>query len=292
MPSQPLPTSGDAPHDTPDPAPHTSHFVEAGGVRLHYLDYGSAGLPPMLCIHGGAAHAHWFDFVAPGFTADYHVRALDLRGHGDSDPVDPPAYFYTDYAADLNAAVEALDLRDFVLIGHSMGGMVSLLYAATYPGRAKSLVVVDTSINLPPERIALLRGVGSKPPRDYDTREEMVSRYKLRPGEALAPEAVVRYIGERSVKQVEGGKWRYKFDRNVYATRESMDGTPLWDRIKIPALLVKAERSERITPQVYADVKARAPQVELAEVSNSDHHITLDNPTEFVRKVRGFLSAE
>jgi pimeloyl-ACP methyl ester carboxylesterase len=292
MPSQPLPTSGDAPHDTQDPAPHTSHYVQAGGVRLHYLDYGSAGLPPMLCIHGGAAHAHWFDFVAPGFTADYHVRALDLRGHGDSDQVDPPAYFYTDYAADLSEAVEALDLRDFVLIGHSMGGMVSLLYAATYPGRAKSLVVVDTSINLPPERIALLRGVGSKPPRDYDTREEMVSRYKLRPGEALAPEAVVRYIGERSVKQVENRKWRYKFDRNVYATRESMDGTPLWDKIKIPALLVKAERSERITPQVYADVKARAPQVELAEVSSSDHHITLDNPTEFVRKVRGFLSTE
>ncbi|MDB5863234.1 MAG: hypothetical protein JWO70_1040 [Betaproteobacteria bacterium] len=289
MPSQTEPTSNDAQADAHHPAPYTSHFVQAGAVKLHYLDYGTAGLPAMLCIHGGAAHAHWFDFIAPGFTDDYHVRSLDLRGHGDSDAVEPPSYFYSDYAADVNKAVEKLDLRDFVLIGHSMGGMVSLLYAATYPGRAKSLIVVDTSVNLPPERIAKLRDVGSKPPRDYDTKEEMVSRYKLRPGEALAPEAVVRYIGSRSVKQVEGGKWRYKFDRSVYATRESMDGRPLWDKIRIPALLVKADHSERISPELYADAKARAPQVELVEVSNSDHHITLDNPAEFVQKVRGFL---
>jgi pimeloyl-ACP methyl ester carboxylesterase len=289
MPSQPEHTSTGA-QRSHTPAAYTSHFVQAGDVKLHYLDYGTAGLPPMLCIHGGAAHAHWFDFVAPGLTGDYHVRSIDLRGHGDSDPVDPPAYFYADYAADVNKAVEKLDLRDFVLVGHSMGGMVSLLYSATYPGRVKKLVIVDTSVNLPPERIALLRDVGSKPPRDYDSKEEMVSRYKLRPGEALAPEEVVRYIGERSVKQVDGGKWRYKFDRAVYATREPMDGMPLWDKIKIPALLVKADRSPRITPEVYAGAKARAPQVEMVEVSNSDHHITLDNPTEFLAKVRPFLS--
>src|SRR5215210_6872387 len=64
-------------------APSTSHFVEAGGLKFHYLDYGTAGLPPMLCIHGGAGHAHWYDFVAPGFNKDYHVLSLDLRGHGD-----------------------------------------------------------------------------------------------------------------------------------------------------------------------------------------------------------------
>jgi pimeloyl-ACP methyl ester carboxylesterase len=271
------------------PASYTSHHVQAGNVRLHYLDYGTAGLPPMLCIHGGAAHAHWFDYVAPGFIDDYHVRSIDLRGHGDSDHVDPPKYFYEDYAADIDKAVRELDLKDFVLMGHSMGGMVSLVYSAAYPGRVKKLVVIDTSVNLPPERIALLRDVGSKPPRDYDDREEMVSRYKLRPGEALAPKEVVRYVGERSIRETEEGKWRYKFDRAVYATREPKDGTPLWDKIKIPALLVKADRSPRITPEVYAEAKKRAPQVEFVEISHSDHHITLDNPVEFVEKVGAFL---
>ena len=287
MPPQAQPSGAAA--RTGSPAAYTSHYVQAGDVRLHYVDYGTAGLPPMLCIHGGAAHAHWFDYVAPGFNNDYHVRSIDLRGHGDSEHVDPPAYFYEAYAADINKAVEALGLDDFVLIGHSMGGMVSLLYSATYPGRVNKLVVVDTSVNLPPERIALLRDVGSKPPRDYDDREEMIARYKLRPGEALAPKEVVRYIAERSIKQIDGGKWRYKFDRAVYATREPMDGMPLWDKIKIPALLVKADRSPRITNEIFADAKARSGQVEFVEISNSDHHITLDNPAEFVDKVAAFL---
>src|SRR3990172_10242565 len=106
------------------PARSTSRFVEAGGLRLHYLDYGTAGRPPMLCIHGGGANAHWFDFVAPSFSTDHHVRALDLRGHGDSEWADPPEYSYEHYASELAEVVEKLDLRDFVLMGHSMGGIV------------------------------------------------------------------------------------------------------------------------------------------------------------------------
>src|SRR5689334_2836127 len=126
----------------PAPATSTSHFVEAGPLKLHYLDYGSAGQTPMLCVHGGAAHAHWFDFVAADFAAEHHVRALDLRGHGDSDWIDPPSYSYHDYAADIAKVVDKLDLRDFVLIGHSMGGLVSLIYAASFPGRVSRLIIV------------------------------------------------------------------------------------------------------------------------------------------------------
>ncbi len=166
------------------PAASTGRFVEAGGLRLHYLDYGSGnkthheneGRPPMLCVHGGAAHGHWFDYIAPYFSSDYHVRALDQRGHGNSDWVDPPAYSYQDYASDLAQVAEKLDLRDFVLIGHSMGGMVSLVYAATYPGRVGKLVIVDTSMKLNEERIAAMRDRGSRPGSSYATREELITR--------------------------------------------------------------------------------------------------------------------
>jgi len=76
----------------------------------------------------------------------------------------------------------------------------------------------------------------------------------------------------------------------VYATREAVDGLPCWNRIRIPALLVRGDRSQRITPQVFAEVQARCPQVELAEVSNSDHHVTLDNPSGFAHAVKAFLA--
>ena len=126
----------------PQAAPYADRFVDAGGLKLHYQDFGkdheTEGRPTMLCLHGGAANGHWFDFVAAGFTPDYHVLALDQRGHGDSAWAEEPAYSYHDYASDLDKAVTKLDLRDFVLVGHSMGGMVSLVYAATYPGRLKS----------------------------------------------------------------------------------------------------------------------------------------------------------
>ena len=124
-------TSGAAPVATPA----TSRHVQAAGLRLHYLDYGKDGGRPMLCVHGGAAHAHWFDFVAHGFNGTHHVRAIDLRGHGDSEWAPHPDYSYERFAADLDEAVRTLDLHDFTLVGHSMGGMISLLYAATYPGR-------------------------------------------------------------------------------------------------------------------------------------------------------------
>src|SRR5262245_16526911 len=95
------------------PAPSTSCFVDIAGSRVHYLDYGTVGRPAIVCVHGGAAHAHWFDFFAPGFVADFHVRALDFRGHGDSPWMTPPAYTYERHAADLAEVAEKLDLRDF-----------------------------------------------------------------------------------------------------------------------------------------------------------------------------------
>lgn len=271
-------------------APCANRYVEANGLKLHYLDYGTEGRTPMLCVHGGAAHAHWFDYVASGFIADHHVRSIDLRGHGDSQAVEPPSYLYRDYASDLDAAIHALDLRDFVLVGHSMGGMVSLLYAATYPGRVKALVVADTMMNLPAERIATLRDVGSRPGSTYATQEELVSRYRLRPGHSFAAPEVVRHIAVHSGRPLADGTWKLKFDRNVYATRESHDGRPYWSRIGIPALVIGAENSERITADVRAEVKAGCPHVQFAEIPRSGHHVTLDNAPAFVQAVKTFLA--
>ena len=273
----------------PDPAPYSDGFVEAGGLRLHYLDYGSAGRRPMLCVHGGAAHAHWFDFVASGFNADHHVRALDLRGHGDSQWADPPDYTYGRYAAELAEVAERLDLTDFVLVGHSMGGMISLVYAATHPGRVARLVVVDSTMHMTEERVATLREVGSRHGSRSATHDEFIARFRLRPAGTTAAPEIIRHLAEVSGRQNADGSWRHKFDRNVYARRESFDGIPYWARIRIPALLVKGGRSGRVTPQIIAEVKAQCPHVQLAEVPDADHHVTLDNPPGFVRAARAFL---
>ena len=281
---------GSAPaEDAPKPASYTSRYVEAGGLRLHYLDYGTAGRPAMLCVHGGAAHAHWFDFVAPGFCKDYHVLSIDQRGHGDSDAATPPDYSFERYAADLNEVVAKLGLNDFVLVGHSMGGTVSLTYAATYPERVGKLIIVDSTVQMTPDRVATLREVGTREGSSYASQEEFVARYRLRPAGTTAVPAVLQHLAQNSSRQHADGTWRHKFDRNVYATRETIDGLPFWSQVKVPALLVKGDLSDRISPQVFAEVKKRCPQIELAEVTNSNHHVTLDNPPGFVRAVNAFL---
>ncbi|MCC6534476.1 MAG: alpha/beta hydrolase [Burkholderiales bacterium] len=273
----------------PELAAYDSGYVSVDGLRLHYLDYGSAGRPPMLCVHGGAAHAHWFDFVAAGFTADYHVRALDLRGHGDSDWAKPPLYSYPRYADDIAEAVDRLGLEDFVLVGHSMGGTISLLYAATHPGRVARLIVIDSTLRMTEERIANLRNLGAREGSRYASREEFLHRFRLRPhGKSAAPH-ILRHLANCSAREFPDGSWRHKFDRDVYARREPIDGLPLWSRIKIPALLVKGEASARITPEIAAQVKANCAHVVIAEVPGAEHHVTIDNPAGFVRVASEFL---
>jgi pimeloyl-ACP methyl ester carboxylesterase len=272
------------------PAPYTSKFVEAGGLRLHYLDYGTAGRPAILCVHGGAAHAHWFDFFAPGFVTDFHVRALDLRGHGDSEWMNPPAYTYERYASDLAEVVEELDLRGFVLVGHSMGGLVSLLYVATHPGRTRALIIVDSTLRMTDDRASMLRDVGSRPGSIYATHDDFLRRYRLRPAGTTAAPEIIRHLAERGGRQLPDGSWTHKFDRNVYAQRNSFDGTPYWSQITIPTLLVKGGRSNRISQELFAEAQARCPSLELTEVPHSDHHVFLDNPPGFARVVKAFLA--
>jgi pimeloyl-ACP methyl ester carboxylesterase len=257
---------------------------------LHYLDYGTPGRPAILCVHGGAAHGHWFDFFAPGFAANFHIRALDFPGHGDSQWMNPPDYTYEVYASGLAELTHKLNLRDFILIGHSMGGLVSLLYAATYPGRLRALIIVDSALRMTEDRVAVLRHVGSRPGSLYATREDFLKRYRLRPeGTTAAPE-IIRHLADHGGRQLPDGSWTHKFDRNVYAQRNSFDGIMHCSKITIPTLLVKGGRSPRVTPQLTTEAQVRCPHLEVAEVPDADHHVFLDNPPGFERVVQAFLA--
>ena len=271
------------------PAPHTHRHVEVNGVRLHYLDYGGEGKRPLLCLHGGGAHAHWFDFVADAFTADFHVMSLDNRGHGDSAWAEPPIYDYANYVSDLDQFAEKLNLRDFVLMGHSMGGMISLAYAATHPGRASALIVIDSTLIISAENLAGLEARARHGGKQHTTLESYVKDFKLRPLQTEATPEMLRYMAARAAKQFEDGHWRHKIDRRVMGTRTPINGVSYFSKIKIPLLLIKAGLSKRVTPEIIADARAGAPQLELAEVPNSEHHVTLDNPAGLKPVVRGFL---
>ena len=75
----------------------TSRFIRVNGLSLHYLEWGEATNPALILLHGGSAHAHWWDHIAPTLARTYRVLALDLRGHGESAWTHPPAYEIADY---------------------------------------------------------------------------------------------------------------------------------------------------------------------------------------------------
>jgi pimeloyl-ACP methyl ester carboxylesterase len=145
---------------------------------------------------------------------------------------------------------------------------------------------------MPPERISAMREFGAKPASSYPTQEELVARYRLNPPEThIAAPEVIHRMAIHSGKKGSDGRWRHKADRLVYANSQQMAGVPLWEKVKIPALAIKGERSTRFGPEELAAIRAKAPQVRMAQVSASNHHITLDNPAELVEVVQEFLRA-
>jgi len=274
---------------TLQPAPFTSRYIHANGVRLHLLDYGGEGKRPLLCLHGGGAHAHWFDFVASAFTPDFHVLALDQRGHGDSAWAEPPEYGYDAFVADLQQIVEKVGGRDTVLMGHSMGGMISLLYTSQYPEGLSGLIVIDSTLQILSTHHAEMKERGLKGGKAYATPEDYAVDFRLRPEKTMARPEMLRYMALHSPRRYEDGLWRHKIDRRIMGGRTAVDGVPHWSRVRVPALLVKAGLSKRLTPAIIAGIQTNCPHVELVEVPDSEHHVTLDNPAGLRPVVSTFL---
>lgn len=269
---------------------YQDRFVTVNGLRLHYLDWGAEGKPPFLLLHGGSAYAHWWDFVAPHFAEHFHVVALDQRGHGDSDHVDPPAYGTRHYLADLHQFIGSLGLHKPVLMGHSMGGHNALIYATQHAQDLSALILVDTDAAYPEAAVRFLRKLGEKPAKEFDSLAEAISRFQLLPRETFISEEKLRYLASFAFSQRPTGKWVAKLDRRTLF-REPIDGRPLLSHITCPTLFVRAEHSPIHSADKMDRLVAALPQGRWAEVKNSYHHVMLDNPEELVRVVREFLTS-
>ena len=141
------------------------------GLRLHLLDWGKAGAPPLLLLHGGAQTAHSFDEVAPDLCRDHHVLALDQRGHGDSDWA--ARYDREAFSADIAAVLATHGWEAATLIALSLGGLNAIAFAASHPERVRGLVVIDVVPTVAP---AGRNAIGKQlAVRDFATFDEAVA---------------------------------------------------------------------------------------------------------------------
>jgi pimeloyl-ACP methyl ester carboxylesterase len=115
----------------------------AGPVGTIVVDDGGRGTPPVVLLHSLAGGAGHWRTQLDHLRATRRAVAVNLRGHGDSEPPADGDYDIVAMAADVAAAVTALGLERFALVGHSMGGGVALAYAGLHPDRVERLLLLD-----------------------------------------------------------------------------------------------------------------------------------------------------
>jgi pimeloyl-ACP methyl ester carboxylesterase len=265
-----------------------SRALDVNGLRLHALEWGRPGLPPLCFLHGGSAHAHWFDAVALAFADRHHVVALDQRGHGESAWPPTPAYATEDFAADLAGVMDALGWGRMIVAGHSMGGHNAMSFAAWRPERVQALVVVDARPAIPPERLHLMHARGRRVPRRHASLAEAIAAFRLLPRETAAAPALLAHLARAGVVERDG-EWRYRFDPAANGDRHPTDAWPLLPRITAPTLVVRGELSP-VLPRAMAEaVVGAVPRARLIEIPGAYHHLVLDRPAAFVAALDAFL---
>ena len=286
--------------DIASDAPQSRYF-QSQGLKLHFTDWGNAQAPPLLLVHGGLDHSRSWDHLAQALAADFHVVAPDLRGHGDSGWATGSSYSLADHVYDLTNLVKSEGFGKVAIVGHSMGGMVSLTYAGAFPERVSKLVVLDGVTNFPARRpkpadVRISDWAGDldklaqrkihRYPTVADGAERIVGRNpRLTRAQAL-------HLATHGMKRNDDGSLSWKYDPYLRARapyRLSLDdNTGLWSRIACPTLLVAASESFLPDPE-KAGVMSHFKHAELAKIAGAGHWLQHDRPDEVLGLIQRFL---
>ncbi len=265
----------------------TTHSFYSQRLRLSYVDYGTAGNPLLVLVHGGRDHARNWDLVAEELRPYYHVIAPDLRGHGDSAWAIGSQYNIADYVLDLAQLLRHVDEGPVTLVGHSLGAIEGM---GPPPEMVKALS--DTPIE---ERmrnwISTMQDLAGRKPREYSSLEEAVDRmHEANPH--LSPE-MAHHLTVQGTMRLEHGAWVWKFDNYVRAfgpARYDTEGVQrLWNRIESPVLLVRGAESWASNPE--EDGRAEHfRNYTYAEIEGAGHWVHHDQFGVFMGHLRRFLN--
>ena len=272
--------------------PQEDYFVEVHGAKIHYVrwpDDNSANKPGLLFVHGGGAHSHWWDFVAPYFMDNYSVAAIDIAGMGDSDHLDE--YTLSAHADAMIAVSDACGFGDDkTIVAHSFGGFCTLKTAALYADQLKGVVIVDTVLSpqfLEQEKDQ--KDGGFKPRRVYPSVDDAMLRFKLLPAQPCENDYILDYIGRHSLEQVENGVM-WKFDHLFGPktdTRELKQDIP---NIRCNTTVIHGAQSIFFQPDSLEFMRGLyGSHVPFIAVPDSQHHVFLDQPIEFTKILKNAL---
>ena len=264
-------------------------WQSADGLRLHYRDYpgGADGRPPILCLSGLTRNARDFAAVAERLSPAWRVICAELRGRGESAHApDPMSYRPAIYLGDIVALVETLDAPRLIVFGTSLGGLLTILLAASNPERVAGVVLNDIGPDVEGRGLARIRGYvgkgGSWPTWVHaaralaDGQREAYPRYTLEDWLGMA---------KRLCRITSSGRIVYDYDMRIAEPLRAPevaappDLWPALDALKArPALLVRGALSDILSAATAERMAARLPLLEVVTLADTGHAPTLAEP--------------
>ena len=269
------------------------------GLRLHYRDYaGPADKPPILCLPGLTRNARDFAGVADRLAGDWRLICVDLRGRGESAYAkDPMTYAPLTYLQDIEALIAELKFDRFVAFGTSLGGVLTMLLAATGGERLAGALLNDVGPTLDPAGIARIRTYvgkgGSWPTWLHAARAISVNNQAAYPDYGIQD-----WLGmaKRLCRLTRAGRIVFDYDMKIaepFRLPGGEAGVDLWPTLEalkpIPALLVRGELSDLLSEATAEAMAARLPLLERATIPGIGHAPTLLE-SESVTAIDGLLA--
>src|SRR5579872_1199929 len=248
--------------------------VDRSGVRLSYVESG-AGSPPVVFVHGWTCDHSYFSPQIDHFAQSHRVIGLDLRGHGESDAPEG-GYSMAGLADDVAFVCGELGVRGAVVVGHSMGAVVSTQLAASHPGTASALVLVDpATMGAPNEAVAAFADSLAGPDGVEVRRSFVAARLFAPTDDPVVKERVLaemlRVDGRVAAACMRGlGEW---------------DGLAALADVRVPTLVIHADRPMN-EPEALA---ALCPTLVNAHTPGVGHFNQLLAAAEVNRLIEGFI---
>ncbi len=283
----------------------TSHSYMSQRLKLHYADWGNASAPPLLLVHGGRDHCRSWDWVAQQLSADWHVIAPDLRGHGDSQWAADGCYSVMDHVYDLAQLIHQMDAEQVTIVAHSLGGNISLRYTGLYPDTVKKLVAIEglgPSPAMQAERaktafadrwrkwIADKRAAAGRLPKRYPNLQAALERMRSENAYLTAEQA--HHLTVHGANRNEDGSYSWKFDNHLmvwpFHDMPEPEVEALWTAITCPTLLMYGANSWASNPEKDGRLVHfnNARVVEFADAGHWLHHDQFDR---FMGELKAFL---
>ena len=264
---------------------HTSKFVEVNGACIEYMEWGNPENQSVIMLHGTNAHAHWFKFIGSMLSDNYHFVVMSFSGMGGSDW----RSFYTrdTFVDDVWGVVKATGMENPIVVGHSFGGMVSLITASKHSQDMSGLLLVDFVVNKPEEHHEWYEGrAPARPPRIVKEREELIKRFRLMPPQQCINQYLVDYIADHSIRETEKG-WAWTFDPSAYdGLIIGSDHSKILSELSCPVGFYYGEHTIEFKEGELETMKDLLPEDSpMFGLKDAQHHLMLDQPLPFIENL-------